>query len=75
MPRRYRPREVERIAVHLGWQLDHYTGDHAIFKKAGYSHISIPEYRREVAPGTLGAIIKQMGLTKREFDRIAEEVL
>jgi predicted RNA binding protein YcfA (HicA-like mRNA interferase family) len=75
MPRRYRPREVARIAEHLGWELSHYRGDHAIFKKPGYSHISIPQYRRELAPGTLSGIIKLMGLTRREFDRMAEEVL
>lgn len=75
MPRRYTPHEVERIVVHLGWEFSHYHGSHAIFKKPGYSHLSVPEHRRELAPGTLAGIIKLIGLTKREFDEIAEEVL
>ena len=75
MPVRYKPQEVERIAVHLGWTFSHYHGDHAIFKRVGYSHISIPEYRREIPPGTLTGILRQMGLTKRQFDELAKEVL
>jgi len=75
MPRRYRPREVQRIASHLGWEFSHYRGDHAIFRKPGAPSLSIPENRRELALGTLASIIRGMGLTRREFDKIADEVL
>jgi predicted RNA binding protein YcfA (HicA-like mRNA interferase family) len=75
MPRRYRPREVERIATHLGWEFSYYHGDHVIFRKTSSLSLSIPENRQELAKGTLGSIIRAMGLTTREFDRIAEEVL
>jgi predicted RNA binding protein YcfA (HicA-like mRNA interferase family) len=71
MPRLYRPREVERIAIHLGWEFSHYHGDHAIFRKVGSPSLSVPENRQELARGTLGSIIRAMGLTRREFDRIA----
>ena len=75
MPRRYRPREIERIKIHLGYEFNHYHGDHAIFRKLGSPSISIPGSRQELARGTPGSIIRAMGLTRREFDRIAEEVL
>jgi predicted RNA binding protein YcfA (HicA-like mRNA interferase family) len=75
MPRRYRPREVARVARHLGWEFSHYHGDHAIFRKAGSPSLSVPENRQELARGTLSSIIRAMDLTRREFDRIAEEVL
>jgi len=75
MPRQYRPREAAKIAASLGWEYSHHTGSHAIYTRAGHSHITIPEHRREIRVGTMGSIIKQMGLTRREFDKIAEEVL
>ena len=75
MPVRYRPEEVAKIAVHLGWEFSHYHGSHAIFKKLGSPSLPIPENRRELARGTLGNILRSMGLTRREFDKIAEEVL
>ena len=75
MPRRYLPQEVQRIAAHIGWEFSHYRGDHAIFRKLGAPSLSIPENRRELARGTLSSIIRGMGLTRSEFDKIAEEVL
>ncbi len=75
MPRRYRPQEVERILTHLGWEFHHYRGDHTIYRRHGFPSIPVPEGRREMARGTLGSIIRVAGLTRREFDTIAEEVL
>ena len=75
MPRRYRPGEVQTIFVHLGWEFSHYRGNHAIFRKAGAPSVPIPENRRELARGTLSSLIRALGITRREFDRIADEVL
>ena len=75
MPRRYRPREVMRILTSQGWEFDHYTGSHANFRKRGYSSVTVPDHRREVTKSTLSSILRQMGVTRAEFDRIADEVL
>lgn len=75
MPRQYRPREVDIVVRHLGWAFSRYHGSHAIYRKQGASHVSIPENRREVAQGTLSAICRQLGISRAEFDKIAQEVL
>ena len=75
MPKRYRPGEVTRILNHLGWEFDHQTGSHAIYQRPGHGTVSVPRHRGEVRPGTLGNILRQMGMTRAEFDRIADEVL
>ena len=75
MPRRYRPREVRRILVSLGWELDHYTGSHANFQRPGHPTVIVPEHRGEVRPSTFSSILRQMGISRAEFDRIADEVL
>lgn len=75
MPKRYRAREVERVLVAMGWGFDHQRGSHAVYIREGHSHVTVPEHIGELAPGTLGSILRQMGVTRREFDRIAREVL
>ena len=69
------PLEVPGILTYLGWEFSHYRGDHAIFRRVGAPSLSVPENRQELARGTLSSILRALGLTRREFDRIAEEVL
>ncbi|HIM48766.1 MAG TPA: type II toxin-antitoxin system HicA family toxin [Dehalococcoidia bacterium] len=75
MPRRYTPREVERIVRRLGWEFSHQTGSHVIYTKPGFSHVVIPESRSQVRVGTLASVCRQLGVTRFEFDKIALEVL
>ena len=64
-----------RILTSQGWEFDHYTGSHANFQKPGHSAVIVPEHRGEVRKSTLSSILRQMGITRAEFDRIADEVL
>ena len=75
MPKRYRPREVMRILNSLGYELHHYSGSHANFRRRGHPTVVVPEHRGEVRPTTLSSILRQMGMSKAEFDEIADEVL
>ena len=61
-----------RILTGQGWEFDHYTGSHASFQKQGYSPVIVPEHRGEVRQSTLSSILRQMGMTRAEFDRIAD---
>ena len=61
--------------MHLGWEFGHQTGSHFIYKRPGHQTVVVPNHRGMVRPGTLGSIIRQMGLNRAEFDRIANEVL
>lgn len=60
----------------LGWQFSRQRGSHAIFTKEGEPfNIVVPISNRQVQAGTLGSIKRRAGLTTREFDEIADEVL
>ena len=76
MPQRYRPQEVVRVLEYLGWKLDRQRGSHAILNKAGQPGVvAVPLSRREVPVGTFSEILREAGLTRREFDAAAREVL
>jgi len=51
-----------------GYYLDHQTGSHLILRNNNppYRRLSIPNHK-EIAKGTLRAIIRQAGLTLNEF--------
>ncbi|MBF0412590.1 MAG: type II toxin-antitoxin system HicA family toxin [Desulfamplus sp.] len=60
-------REVVRVFQSLGWQVARQSGSHIIMVKDGeISTLSVPEHR-EVAKGTLRALIRASGLTVAEF--------
>ncbi len=52
----------------LNYDVDHQTGSHIILrhKNPPYRRLTIPNHR-ELAKGTLRAIIREAGLTREEF--------
>ena len=61
-------KDVLKLLFKLGYELDHQTGSHMILRQKDSPHrrLTVPNHR-EIAKGTLLAIIKQAGLTKEEF--------
>jgi predicted RNA binding protein YcfA (HicA-like mRNA interferase family) len=61
-------RDVARALRRLGYTLDHQTGSHMILRqeKAPHRRVTVPDHK-EVAKGTLRAIIREAGLTVGEF--------
>jgi predicted RNA binding protein YcfA (HicA-like mRNA interferase family) len=59
-----RVREVIRLLEQHGWQEIRSKGSHRHFKRPGQSHvITVPgNLGKELAPGTLNAILKTAGL-------------
>jgi len=55
----------------VGYEVDHQTGSHIILrhKAAPHRRLSIPDHR-ELAKGTLRALLRQAGLTVDEFVRL-----
>lgn len=54
-------------ALHqLGYEVDHQTGSHIILRHPTGRRLTIPNHR-ELAKGTLRAIIREAGLTKEQF--------
>ena len=67
-------REVVRALQGAGYALDHQRGSHIVVRQIEEPHrrITIPDHR-EVARGTLRAIIRDAGLTVEEFNALLEE--
>lgn len=61
-------RQAVKAFEQLAYQIDHQTGSHIILRQAMAPHrrLTIPDHR-ELARGTLRAIIRQAGLTVEEF--------
>ena len=55
----------------IGYFKDHQTGSHIILRneKPPYRRLTVPNHK-EIAKGTLRAIIKQAGLTAEEFKEL-----
>jgi predicted RNA binding protein YcfA (HicA-like mRNA interferase family) len=64
-------REVVAALVRLGFEKDRQKGSHIVLRQKAYPHrrLVIPDHK-EVAKGTLRAIIKQAGLTVEEFNEL-----
>ncbi len=61
-------KEVVKAFVKLGYNVDHQTGSHIILrnKEPPHRRLTVPNHK-ELAKGTLRAIIRQSGLTVEEF--------
>jgi len=60
-------REVVKVFQNLGWQVARQKGSHIILVKEGHiATLSVPDHR-EVAKGTLRALIAYADITVKEF--------
>jgi len=55
----------------LGYELDHQTGSHMILRRstAPFRRLTVPNHR-ELAKGTLRALIREAGLTVEQFEEL-----
>ena len=61
-------KEVVKLLKKLDYELDHQTGSHFILRqnKKPYRRLTVPNHK-DIAKGTLRAIIRQAGLKREEF--------
>ncbi|MBI2541198.1 type II toxin-antitoxin system HicA family toxin [Candidatus Woesearchaeota archaeon] len=61
-------KDLIKAAAKIGYEIDHQTGSHIILRHKGTPHrrLTIPNHK-EIAKGTLRAIIRQAGLSRDEF--------
>ena len=61
-------REAVKALTRIGYEEDRQRGSHIILRQSSYPHrrITVPDHR-EIAKGTLRAIIREAGLTVNEF--------
>jgi predicted RNA binding protein YcfA (HicA-like mRNA interferase family) len=50
----------------IGYGVDHQTGSHIILRHPSGRRLTVPNHR-ELAKGTLRALIREAGLTKNQF--------
>jgi predicted RNA binding protein YcfA (HicA-like mRNA interferase family) len=61
-------RDAVKALRKIGYELDHQTGSHMILRRSTppYRRLTIPDHK-ELAKGTLRAVIREAGLTVEEF--------
>lgn len=66
-------RDVIKILAKIGYEVDHQKGSHIILRniEPPYRRLTVPSHP-EIAKGTLRAIIRQSGLTPKEFLKLLE---
>ncbi|MDE0089784.1 MAG: type II toxin-antitoxin system HicA family toxin [Thaumarchaeota archaeon] len=64
-------RDLIKMLAKIGYLVDHQSGGHIILRNESYPYrkLTIPNHK-EIARGTLRAIINQTGLSKEEFLRL-----
>lgn len=64
-------KEAARAFEKAGWEFDHQTGSHMIYKKAGVRmSLSIPNHR-VLDRGLLRRLIRDAGLTVEQFSSLS----
>ena len=58
--------DAVRVFRQLGYEVDHQTGSHIILRHPTMRRLTVPNHR-ELAKGTLRALIREAGLTKEQF--------
>jgi len=59
--------QAVRAFERAGWRADWQRGSHVVMLKSGHiASLSVPQHR-ELAPGTLRALIRAAGMTVEEF--------
>ena len=58
--------DAVRAFAKLGYLVDHQTGSHIILRHLNMRRLSVPNHR-ELAKGTLRALIREAGITKDQF--------
>ncbi|MBS3138713.1 type II toxin-antitoxin system HicA family toxin [Candidatus Woesearchaeota archaeon] len=61
-------KDIVKALRKIGYDIDHQTGSHMILRqdREPFRRLTVPNHK-EVAKGTLLAIIKQAGLSREEF--------
>ena len=63
-------KEAVRAFYKVGWQVSRQEGSHIILSKSGNPVVLVvPDYR-EIRRGTLRSLIRQSGLTVKEFNSL-----
>ena len=69
-----KPREVIRFLEQNGFVLDHTSGSHHIYyHPTQRKRAVVPQHGRDIPKGTLSSLLREAGLSRKEFVRFLEE--
>jgi predicted RNA binding protein YcfA (HicA-like mRNA interferase family) len=66
-------REAVSAFTKVGWQISRQEGSHIILTKSGNSVTLVVPNHREIRRGTLRSLIRQSGLTVKEFKSLLKD--
>lgn len=66
--------QLEAVAEKLGWTFDRQESSHRMMVKEGQARPLVIPTRRELAPFVLASNLKTLGITKKQFKRILDEL-
>jgi predicted RNA binding protein YcfA (HicA-like mRNA interferase family) len=66
-------REAVRAFTKVGWQISRQEGSHVILTEPGNPVILVVPDHREIRRGTLRSLIRQSGLTVKEFKSLLKD--
>ena len=58
--------DAVKVFRQLGYEVDHQTGSHIILRHSSQRRLTVPNHR-ELAKGTLRALIREAGLSKEQL--------
>ena len=62
------PRKLLKILAEVGFEADHVTGSHYIlYNKTTERRVTVPFHGKDLAKGTLAAILKAAGVSEKNF--------
>jgi predicted RNA binding protein YcfA (HicA-like mRNA interferase family) len=61
--------DAVKAFARIGYTVDHQTGSHIILRHASGRRLTVPNHR-QLAKGTLRALIREAGLTKEQFTEL-----
>jgi predicted RNA binding protein YcfA (HicA-like mRNA interferase family) len=68
MPKLYSSLEIENVLLKNGFVFKTQKGSHGKFKHQDGRIVILPMNRKEIPIGTFRSILKQIGITKEEFE-------
>jgi predicted RNA binding protein YcfA (HicA-like mRNA interferase family) len=63
--------DAVKVFRRLGYEVDHQTGSHIILRHPSQRRLTVPNHR-ELAKGTLRALIREAGLSKEQFAELLD---
>ncbi len=68
------PKKLAKVLKDFGFQIDHATGSHFIFYNSeNKKRAVIPYHAKDLPKGTLMSILREAGISKKEFEKIIKK--